>query len=140
MSREHVSQGEAIVAAPIEDVWGSVSGFDELGKWAPDVADLERAADVNGLPSYVMHGGNSTITFLFREVTRPTKLVVEIQDDSESYGGVWTYELEEKTGGTSVRITEHGWTEPAYFRFMFWAFGYDRTIRNYLTALKQRHQ
>lgn len=139
MDREHVGRGEAVIAAPLPEVWEVVSGFDSLGEWAPDVANMSRVADVDGLPSYEMQGGSSTITFTFTEVSAPHKLVVELQDDSAAYGGVWTYELEAVDEGTRVTITEEGWTEPAYFRFMLRILGNDRTIKAYLAALQRKH-
>ena len=139
MSRDHVGRGEAVIAAPIDEVWEAVSGFDSMGEWAPDVANMTRVADVGGLPSYEMHGGSSTITFTFTEVTAPNRLVVKLEDDSASYGGEWLYELAPAENGTLVRITEEGWTEPAYFRFMLRIFGYDRTINAYLEALQRKH-
>ncbi len=139
MPKEHVGRGETVVAAPIADVWKTVSGFDEMGKWAPDIADMTRVSDVNGLPSYEMRGGESTITFTFREVSPPSRLVVWLLDNAEAYGGTWTYDLETVGTGTRVRITEEGWTEPAYFRFVLWVFGFDRTINGYLEALAHKH-
>lgn len=139
MSRDHVAKGTRIIDAPIDHVWESVSGFDSVGEWAPDIANMSRVADVNGLPSYEMMGGSSTITFTFTTVEPPHRLVVELRDDSEAYGGVWTYELRDVRGKTEVAITEEGWTEPAYFRFMLWIYGHDRTIAAYLDALQRKH-
>jgi uncharacterized protein YndB with AHSA1/START domain len=139
MAREHLARGEAVIDAPIAQVWESVSGFDSVGEWAPDVANMTRVTDVEGLPSYEMHGGSSIITFTFTEVSPPHRLVVELVDNSDSYGGVWTYQLEAVGDGTRVTITEDGWTEPAYFRFVLWVFGRDRTIKGYLNALQRKH-
>lgn len=139
LPREHVGRGAVTVAAPIDEVWASVSGFDSMGEWAPDVASLTRVADVNGLPSYEMRGQESTVSFTFTEVSAPKRLTVQLYDDSDAYGGVWTYELAEVDGGTRVSITEEGWTEPAYFRCMLWVLGHDRTITTYLKALAKKH-
>lgn len=139
LPREHVGRGEVTLSAPIEEVWESVSGFDKMGEWAPDVASLTRVADVNGLPSYEMRGPDSIVSFTFTEVSAPKRLTVALHDDSEAYGGVWTYELAEVEGGTRVSVTEEGWTEPAYFRFVLWVLGHDRTIDTYLGALAKKH-
>ena len=117
MPREHVGRGERVLAAPIDEVWKSVSGFDEMGHWAPQLANMTRVADVEGLPSYELRSENAIITFTFTEVSEPSRLVVELRDSADAYGGVWTYELSEVDGGTRVAITEEGWTRPSLLSF-----------------------
>jgi uncharacterized protein YndB with AHSA1/START domain len=139
MARGHFAKGTRVIAAPIDEVWGSVSGFDELGTWAPDLAALERVADVGGLPSYEMKAEDAVITFTFTTVRAPHELAVSLLDSGNSYGGHWSYLLTEVPGGTRVEVSEDGWTEPAFFRFALWAYGHDRTIGRYLDALERKH-
>lgn len=140
MERDHFAKQARVVPAPIDKVWDSVSGFDELGAWAPDIAALERVEDVDGLPSYRMEGEDSVVTFTFTTVRAPRELSVEVRDSLDSYGGTWSYQLTEVDGGTRVEVSEDGWTDPPYFRFAFWVFGRDRTISRYLDALVAKHQ
>ncbi len=140
MPREHRIRGERVVRAPLAEVWTSVSGFDEVGQWVPDLANMTRVTDVEGLPSYELRNDEAIVSFTFREVSAPSRLVVELGDAAETFGGEWTYELEATSDGTRVVITEEGWVEPAYFRFMMWVFGYERTIEAYLAALARKHE
>ncbi|MBW2454588.1 MAG: SRPBCC domain-containing protein [Deltaproteobacteria bacterium] len=139
MDREHVGQGAAVVAAPIEEVWTTVSAFDKTSQWAPDFESVRRASDVKGLPSYEVSGDGYSLTFTFTEVVPPERLVAKLEDHAQNYGGEWTYELSTVAGGTRIAITERGWTEPAYFRFMLWLFGYDTTIEGYLDGLQKKY-
>ena len=139
MEREHTGTGSAVIAAPIDEVWHSVSGFDDLGAWAPDIANLTRVADVNGLPSYETRAEDNVVTFTFVEVSAPERLRVSLSSSDQAYGGEWIYELVAVEGGTRVTITEYGWTEPPFFRFVLRIFGYDRTIQRFLDALAKRH-
>lgn len=139
LPREHVGTGEAVIAAPIADVWRTVSAYEDMGSWAPDMGKVERIEDSDGRPRFREERAEGTLTFTFIEVEAPTRLVVEVADDVGYFGGTWTYELSAADGGTRVGITEDGWAEPGYFRFMLRVFGTDSTIRNYLAALEQKH-
>lgn len=139
MDREHVGRGGAVVGAPIEIVWQTISDFDKASQWAPNFESVRRASDVKGLPSYEVTGDDYRLTFTFTDVVPPERLVTKLEDHAQNYGGEWTYELATVPGGTEITITERGWTEPAYFRFMLWLFGYDTTIERYLAALQKKY-
>jgi uncharacterized protein YndB with AHSA1/START domain len=138
-AREHSATGSVIVDAPIELVWKSITDFEAMPHWAPDVGKMQRLPDVDGKPQFKETRDDFTLHFSFDEMVEPTRLVVHLEDDSGYFGGTWTYVLAAEDGRTRVTITENGWTEPAFFRFMLLLFGTDSTIKHYLEALQQRH-
>jgi uncharacterized protein YndB with AHSA1/START domain len=139
MDREHVGHGAMVVAAPIDEVWETISDFDKMSQWAPNFESVRRGSDIKGLPSFEVSGDEYSLTFIITEVVPPKRLVAKLEDHAQNHGGEWTYELATVPGGTQITITERGWTEPAYFRFMLWLFGHDTTIRRYLEALRQQY-
>jgi uncharacterized protein YndB with AHSA1/START domain len=135
MSREHVATGDAIVRAPIEEVWATVSDYESMPRWWSERGAIVRQPD----GSFRESSDDFVVTYRLREIAPPRRLVVELEDDAGYFGGTWTYELEPADGGTRVRITEEGWAGPGFFRFMVWAFGADATLRACLTALQAEH-
>ena len=79
------------------------------------------------------------LTFAFERMDAPRVLVTRITDAGLPFGGTWTSEIAPVPGGSRLRITEDGEIYNPLFRFMArFIFGYDGTIKLYLSALETK--
>ena len=63
-------------------------------------------------------------------------MVLRIADTDKGFGGTWTYEIRRTEGGSELQITEDGFIDNLFFRFMArFIFGYDKTMRTYQESL-----
>lgn len=139
MDRDHVASGETLVRAPIGEVWATVTDFERMPEWWSERARITRVSAAGEPARFEEVAPDFRVTYDFREVEAPRRLVVDMKDDAGYFGGTWTYELEPADGGTRVKITEAGWAGPGFFRFMLWLFGADATLRDCLAALSKKH-
>ncbi len=139
MARDHVASREELIAAPPAEVWKTIADFEAMPTWAHDMGKVQRLDDAGGKPKFLQTQDDFKITFTFAEIDEPRRLVVDLADDAQYFGGTWTYELGAEGAQTRVKITERGWAGPGFFRFMLWAFGPDATIKQYLADLKKKH-
>lgn len=138
LPREHRASVEVRLKAPRDQVWGVVSDFDAMPTWFDGAGPLKRSGEQDGLPIYEARDERMTLTFTFVEVRGPERLVVDLKDDAGYFGGRWTYTLHASGDETIVTVTEDGWAEPAFFRFMLMVFGADATLKAYGEALTKK--
>jgi len=139
MPREHVGKGEAVINAPIGEVWKTASDYEAMPSWWRERRAIKRIADEDGRPRFEEKSDRMSLDYVFQEVQEPKRLVVALKDSSGYFGGTWTYELAPVDNKTRVTITEQGWTNPAFFRFMMAVFGADATIKSCLAAMQKKH-
>lgn len=138
LPREHRASVEVRLEQPRDKVWDVVSDFDAMPTWFEGAGALKRTGEKDGLPSYEVADEQMKLTFTFVEVRRPERLIVDLKDDAGYFGGRWIYTLHSSGGETVVTITEEGWVEPAFFRFMTMVFGADATLKAYADALAKK--
>ncbi|GMR14296.1 MAG: SRPBCC family protein [Gemmatimonadota bacterium] len=127
---------------PVAEVWERLTNLDDFARWRPDVDDVELIErPSNMLPAWRELGGRGVLT-LEATVAEPlTRLVFEIIDEGQPFGGSWTYRLEPIESGTRLTITENGEIYNAFFRFIAkYVLGYEGTITKYLDALEADFQ
>ena len=79
------------------------------------------------------------MTFVLERADAPHILVSRMADPNLPFGGTWTFEITATPNGSRLRIVEAGEIYNPLFRFMArFVFGYDATIKNYLSALEGR--
>ena len=135
---EHRASGQIEIDAPPERIWAAMTDIEAFPAWRSDVTRVERvsAADTVG---WVEHGRHGRLTFAVERAEPPRVLVTRIADRSLPFGGTWTYEIAPSDRGAVVTIIEHGEIYNPLFRFMSrFVFGYDGTMRAYLSALAAR--
>jgi uncharacterized protein YndB with AHSA1/START domain len=77
-----------------------------------------------------------TITFRREEAVPNQLLTARIADESEGFGGTWTYALAPSSNGTSLTITENGTVSNPLFRFMSkFVFGHYTSLETYASDL-----
>ena len=81
-----------------------------------------------------------TITFVRDEAIAPRRVVTRIADESEGFGGTWTYEIAASAQGAStVTITENGTVSNPLFRFLSkFVFGHYSSLETYARDLAKR--
>lgn len=120
------------------EVWARITDLDDFARWRSDVDEVELIErPSNMLPAWRERGGRGVLT-LEATVAEPlSRLVLEIIDEGQPFGGSWTYLLDPTDSGTRLTITENGEIYSPVFRFVAkFVLGYEGTIRNYLDALE----
>ena len=132
---DHQAQVSFEVGAPIETVWKLITDVERFSAWRPDVDEVERLPDTNGLPSWNERGSSGTLPLVVEQQEPPHRLVTRIKEGLP-FGGTWTYEIRSTDDGSELKITEHGFVDNLFFRFMArFVFGYERTMRTYHDSL-----
>ena len=140
LPREHVATRSAHFNQPPETVWAAITNYKDFPSWRADLKSVETLPEKNGWPQWQETFSDGTIMPLeTKEYTPPQRLVMRITDESLPFGGTWTYELTPDAGGTTLRITEHGFVNPALFRFLSrFVFGQSWIIDSYLKSLGKK--
>jgi uncharacterized protein YndB with AHSA1/START domain len=140
MPRTHVAASTVLIDQPVDSVWAAVSGFENLPRWWSDVQRVERVADTEGGETWTYHMSTGRMTIAVESAEPPRRLVTRIvADDDAPFGGTWTYDLVPAGDGTRVTITEDGYINNLFFRFVANAFiGVHATADSYLGSLARR--
>lgn len=135
--RHTVSRSATLPHAPAA-VWSVVRDFGRAAEWQPDVDSMERV-DGQSSETWRMSGGFGEILIRVQDEVAGQELVTRIVDDGLPFGGTWTYQLEPVADGTRLTITEDGFVRNPLYRFMArYVFGYEKTVEEYLDALRDR--
>jgi len=137
--REHSATVARSYAASPDAVWSVISDFGRMAEWRAGVSKVEELDPVDGQRRIREHTKFGPMTFALQREDRPHVMVLGIVDEGQGFGGTWTYELSEADGGTQLRITEDGFVDNLFFRFMAkYVFGYERTMRAYHDSLSAK--
>lgn len=140
LPEKHVARGVAIIPAPPDSVWKTITDVQNYPSWRSDVKKVEVLRSPNGHVAWREGSGGDVIPMEMVESTPPSRLVVRIASDSLPFGGAWTYELAPSGTGTRVQITENGIVYNPLFRFVSrYLMGHTKTIDDYLLALGKRY-
>jgi uncharacterized protein YndB with AHSA1/START domain len=140
MPRTHRSVVTVDLRTSRAAVWAAITDYAATPRWwpavksvriekLPDGAELAWNADARG----------REIPFRTVESRANEKLVRAIAKDDLPFGGTWTYELTDASGGgTRLTLTEDGIINPPIFRAMAkWFFGLDSNQRDHLAHLEK---
>lgn len=136
--RDHAVSVRARFARPTADVWQAITRIEEFTAWRPELKSVNRRSDVQGRPAWIEHSRHGAIPFEVIESDAPRRLVARIADDQGqlAFGGTWTWVLRDVPSGCELTITENGFIAKPLFRVLtHFAFGYSRTLEDYLRAL-----
>lgn len=140
LPKGHVARRQATFRQPPSAIWETITNYDALATWRPDVKKVERLPNRDGSPCWREFWGGDAITFVQAETNRPTRLVVRIADDKLPFGGRWEYNLTGTAdGGTLLTISEIGEVYNPVFRFIsFFFLGHHGSLEKYLKALGRK--
>jgi uncharacterized protein YndB with AHSA1/START domain len=140
MPREHRAQRSVILTASRATVWSAITDYAAIPSWWPMVkaVRVEKLADGTELTWNTDSHGNE-VPYRTSESRVNERLVRVIASDQLAFGGTWTFDLADASGGgTQLTITEDGYVNPPIFRAMAkWVFGLDTTMRDYLANLEK---
>ena len=137
VEREHVATVKQTYQASPEEVWAAITTFEGMEDWRHGVKKVEILEPLDGVRRIREHSSFGPMTYLIEEETPPSKLLLRIADDNQGFGGTWTYEIREVADGTELQITEDGFVDNLFFRFMSrFIFGYESTMRTYHSSLQ----
>lgn len=137
LPRDHVASGSATIGASREDVWHAITDVASGAGWR----ELKGVEIVSvGPPLRWMEVGKfGPTTFEQVEAQEPSRFVTGMVDTNQGFGGTWTYTLVPVPGGTRVTITEKGFVDNPFFRFLSrFVFGHYGTLEDYLRALGKK--
>jgi uncharacterized protein YndB with AHSA1/START domain len=140
LPREHVATRSARFKQPPEEIWLAITNYKEFMSWRPGLKSVEPLPDKNGWPQWkeTLSDG-SVLPLEMVEFVPNQRMVTRINNPALPFGGTWTYELSPADGGSSLRITENGYVNPALFRFLSrFVFGQTSTMESYLKALGKK--
>ena len=140
MPRTHVAASTVLIDGPIDSVWAAVRDFESLWSWWGDVERVERVTAPPGGEVWTYHMSTGLITIAVELSEPPRQLVTRIVADEDApFGGTWTYDLVPAGDGTRVTITEDGYINSLFFRFVANVFiGVHATADSYLESLARR--
>ena len=129
----HTASRTLTVPQPRPVVWAALIDYASMPLWWPAVKAVRMETRPNGeVITWKKDRRGREIGFRTKEEKVPAKLVREIVGDDLPFGGTWTYELAEETGGTRVTVTEDGFIKPPLFRAIARYFiGLDATMKDF---------
>ena len=138
LPKEHVATQSARFKSQPAVVWQAITDVTKFPQWRRDLKEIvppPPGGDARaGWTEVWTHGERVPIEV--KEWNPPAKLVTRIAAKDLAFGGTWTYELAPSSGGTELRITEHGEVYNPLSRFLSrFVFGHTTTMRTYLAAL-----
>lgn len=136
--QDHRATASRELPIRVDQVWKRITDLDDFARWRPDVDTVELIQrPSNLLPAWRERGSGGVLAIEATVVEPLTRLVFEIIDEGQPFGGSWTYLLEPADSGTRLTITEDGEIYHPIFRFVAkYVLGYDGTINRYLDALE----
>ena len=130
----HVATRDAVVDAPVADVFARISDPARYREWRTDLDEVELLG--SDPLRWRERSAGDTITYEATERRAPTRFVARIADRDLPFGGTWTWELQPAAAGTRVTITEHGEVYNPVFRFMSrFVFSHTATMEKVLRQL-----
>ena len=132
----HEASRRAQFAKPPEVVYALVSDVRGYPAWWSDVAKVDVLVDAPNRTTFRQHTSDGPILMSVREAVPPSKFVTFIDDDSQPFGGSWTFEIAPtSSGGSQLTITERGEIYNPIFRALArFVFGYTGTMDSFLAA------
>lgn len=139
LGQSHRATVARTFAVRADVIWSAITDIDAFPSWRAGVTRVERLPDRNGYPVWIEEGRSGKLTLAVERMEPPRILVARIADPKLPFGGLWTYEIAPEGTGSRLTITEDGEIYNPFFRFMArFIFGYETTIRSYMSALEKR--
>ena len=138
LPKAHTAKVRTTINAPPDSVYAAIADVEHAPSWR---SGLQKVEVLSRNPMRWRETAEwGTITFVRDAATPPRRIVARIADESEGFGGTWTYELAESTGsGTDVSITENGTVSNPVFRFLSkFVFGHYTSLETYARDLTKR--
>jgi uncharacterized protein YndB with AHSA1/START domain len=119
LPREHVVARSVTVHKPPVEVWRVLTDYASQPQWRPELKSVERLPARNGNEIWrenYKHGMPDTLAT--EQFVPPTYLVRTIADQNGPVQGSWEFNIDGAPGGSTIRITEHGFVRNPFLRFV----------------------
>ena len=137
LPKAHTARVRTVLHAPPESVYAAIEDVEHAPAWRTGLKKVEvLARDPLHWRETAEWG---TITFVRDDAVPPSRVVARIADESQGFGGTWTYEIAAAPGGSTVTITENGTVSNPLFRFLSkFVFGHYSSLETYARDLAKR--
>ncbi|HEX6590266.1 MAG TPA: SRPBCC family protein [Longimicrobiales bacterium] len=139
LPREHVASVRVRYAAAPRDVYETIANVAHGAEWRSGVERVELLPDSAGMVRWRETADWGTLAFE-RIVDEPgRRIVARIVDEGQGFGGTWTWEIEADGAGSVVTISEAGYVDNPFYRFMSrFVMGYYASLETYARDLGRR--
>lgn len=140
LPRSHLATRQVKFRVPASQIYAVARDFATHPSWRSGLKSVELMPSQDGRVCYRENSRHGPIAYVVLEDKPGEKLVVKIADEKLPFGGTWTFEFSDGTGGGgNVRITERGEVKNVIFRALArFVFGYNSTIEGYLRDLGKK--
>jgi hypothetical protein len=137
--RNHTASATVVVNAPQAVVWQRIENVQTQPTWRSGLSAVQILPPQDGFTCWQETSSFGKMPLCEALVNPPSTRVVRIADPNLPYGGLWTYELAPvDANSTRVTITENGFTNPWFFRFVgHYIFHEDTQIKQYEADLQK---
>jgi uncharacterized protein YndB with AHSA1/START domain len=137
---KHTASRSVELKATPETVFNTVADIKNALSWRTSLQEIKMLPASDGMESWTeVQKGGDTISFRMKSKTPPSRIEIEVINDS-NFGGVWVGTFEPTaSGGTRVTFTENGEIYNPLFRTMaklFFDMG--ATLEQYLGELSRK--
>lgn len=137
LPRGHTARVRSVIHAPPESLYAAIIDVEHAPAWRTGLKSVEVLGRDPVQWRETAEWG--TITFVRDEAVPPSRVVARIADESQGFGGTWTYEIAPAPGGSTVTITENGTVSNPFFRFLSkFVFGHYTSLETYARDLAKR--
>lgn len=139
LPKAHSATVHANYKAPPEAIYQAITDVASGPRWRTGLKKIEVVSRPGEPVRWVETADWGTITFVREVDDAPRRVVARIADESQGFGGTWTYAIEAVGTGSRLTITEDGVIHNPLFRFMARFFmGYHKTLETYAQDLGRR--
>lgn len=137
LPKQHTAAVRAHYQAAPQQIYETITAVEQGPQWRTGL-DSVRVLDTNPL-RWREAAEWGTLTLVVDEATPPARVVTRIAEETEGFGGTWTYEIAPDGTGSVVVITENGTVDNPLFRFMSkFVFGHYSGLETYARDLGRR--
>ena len=137
---DHAASRSAQFRRPPEEVYALVSDFRNYPAWWPDVSAVDVVVDADNRTTFRQHTPDGPILMTVKDAVPPSKFVTFIDDESQPFGGSWTFEITPTASG-GIAVDNHRARRdynPAFRALARYVFGYTSTMESFLAAAGER--
>lgn len=138
---DHTARGEIVLSADQLRVFQILADVANYPVWSPVTGVQPLKPDDQGRERWTMRQGRHAFEITILDRTPTTRIVHQLRDERNVFGGTWTISLSTPTPTpphtqTRVTITEQGWIRVPIFRFIMAKFhDPSANLRAHLDAL-----
>ena len=139
LPREHAASVRVRYGAAPTDVYETIANAARGAEWRSGLERVELLPDSAGMARWRETADWGTLAFE-RIVDEPgRRIVARIVDEGQGFGGTWSWEIEPDGDGSVVTISEAGYIDNPFYRFMSrFVMGYHASLETYARDLGER--